>query len=29
VLNCHSRLMGHMTLVFGGDYCDDLVLTGQ
>jgi hypothetical protein len=29
VLNCHSRLMGHMTLVFGGDYCEDFVLTGQ
>lgn len=29
VLNCHSRLMGHMTLIFGGDYCDDLVLAEQ
>jgi hypothetical protein len=26
VLNCHSRLMGHTTLVFGGDYCDALVI---
>jgi hypothetical protein len=27
VLNCHSRLMGHMTLIIGGDYCDELVLS--
>lgn len=27
VLNCHSRLMGHMTLIIGGDYCDELVVT--
>lgn len=26
VLNCHSRLMGHTTLVFGGEYCDGLQL---
>lgn len=26
VLNCHSRLAGHSTLVFGGDYCDKLEL---
>jgi hypothetical protein len=25
-LNCHSRLMGHMALINGGDYCDELVL---
>lgn len=24
VLNCHSRLAGHSTLVVGGDYCDSL-----
>lgn len=27
VLNCHSRLNGHMSLIIGGDYCDDLVIT--
>ena len=26
-LNCHSRLMGHMALIVGGDYCDDLVFS--
>lgn len=26
VLNCHSRLDGHMALVFGGRFCDDLVI---
>lgn len=26
VLNCHSRLMGHGTLIFGGEYCDGLNL---
>ena len=26
VLNCHSRLAGHSTLIFGGDYCDNLEL---
>lgn len=24
VLNCHSHLMGHMSLILGGDYCDAL-----
>ena len=24
VLNCHSRLRGHSTLIFGGEYCDNL-----
>lgn len=24
VLNCHSRLAGHSTLVVGGDYCESL-----
>lgn len=24
VLDCHSRLMGHSTLVVGGEYCDEL-----
>lgn len=27
VLNCHSRLMGHMTLIIGGDYCDGLIVS--
>ncbi len=26
VLNCHSRLAGHSTLIFGGDYCENLEL---
>jgi hypothetical protein len=26
VLNCHSRLAGHSTLIVGGDYCDNLEL---
>jgi hypothetical protein len=26
VLNCHSRLMGHQTLIFGGEYCEGLDL---
>jgi hypothetical protein len=26
VLNCHSRLMGHATLIVGGKYCEDLAL---
>jgi hypothetical protein len=26
VLDCHSRLMGHRTLLPGGDYCDGLVI---
>jgi hypothetical protein len=25
-LNCHSRLMGHMAVINGGDYCDEFVL---
>jgi hypothetical protein len=29
VLNCHSRLQGHTTLIFGGDYCDALVIAGE
>lgn len=24
VLNCHSRLRGHATLIFGGEYCENL-----
>jgi hypothetical protein len=25
-LDCHSRLMGHMALINGGDFCEELVL---